>query len=189
MRSFSTSSSIILLALGITLGAASPSAASDAWPQRPVKLIVQVGPGVGVDIAARLYAERLAELWKQPVVVENRPGGGGLVAAAAFAHTHDDHALLFGPAAPISVFPYLYDNISYNPARDLVPISWGAETFIALTASAASQMNSLNEMKMRARQQPHKLNYHVIARRVSNTVRRFSAKLRPRYGSNSLCPG
>ena len=125
--------------------------AADPWPQRPVKIIVQVGPGVGVDISARFYAERLAELWKQPVVVENRPGGNGLIGTATFVRAHDDHTLLFSPAAPISVFPYLYDNLGYDPARDLVPVSLGAETFAALAASASSKIDKIDELEVRGR--------------------------------------
>lgn len=160
MRAMSNAFSVMLLALGGTFSVAAPAAADDSWPQRPVHVIVQVGPGTGVDIPARLYAARLAERWKQPVIVENRPGADGLIGTAGFARMHDDHTLLFGPAAPISVFPYIYNNLGYDPTRDIVPISRGAETFVAMTASAASKINSLGELVARARVQPGKLNYH-----------------------------
>ena len=160
MRAMSNAFSVMLLALGGTFYVAAPAAAEDSWPQRPVHVIVQVGPGTGVDIPARLYAARLAERWKQPVIVENRPGADGLIGTADFARMHDDHTLLFGPAAPISVFPYIYNNLGYDPTRDIVPISRGAETFVAMTASAASKINSLGELVARARAQPGKLNYH-----------------------------
>src|SRR5579863_1133227 len=90
-----------------------PAAAAQAWPQRPVHVIVQVGAGSGVDLTARLYAEQLAARWKQPVIVEDRPGANGLIGTGAFAASHDDHVLLFGPAAPISVFPYVYAKLPY----------------------------------------------------------------------------
>jgi tripartite-type tricarboxylate transporter receptor subunit TctC len=162
MRAMSNALSIVLLALGGTFYVAAHAAAEDSWPRRPVHVIVQVGPGTGVDIPARLYAERLAERWKQPVIVENRPGANGLLGTADFARRHDDHTLLFGPAAPISVFPYVYNNLGYDPAHDIVPISRGVETFVAMTASTASKVGSLGELVALARAQPGKLNYHAL---------------------------
>ena len=74
----------------------SPAPASaQNYPQRPVRFILQFGPGAGVDITARLLADRLSKRWGQPVVVENRPGGDGLVAINAFISANDDHTLLF----------------------------------------------------------------------------------------------
>ncbi|MGZ9112798.1 MAG: hypothetical protein ACXW3X_17455, partial [Rhodoplanes sp.] len=67
--------------------AVSPSQA-EPWPQRPVKFILPLGPGAGVDVTARLVADRLAKRWDQPVVVENRPGGDGIVAITAFIGAH-----------------------------------------------------------------------------------------------------
>src|SRR5215831_5663367 len=73
-----------------------PMKAADSWPQRPVKLILPLGAGSGADIGARLIAEKLAAKWGQAVVVENRPGGDGIVAISAFINAHDDHVLFFG---------------------------------------------------------------------------------------------
>ena len=138
------------LRLAVTFSvAASPAAADDSLAARgQFHVIVQVGPGTGVDIPARLYAGAIGRAWKQPVIVENRPGADGLIAdrRRSPARTTTTRCCSV-PAAPISVFPYLYDNLGYDPARDLVPISRGAETFVALTASAASQMNSLGELE------------------------------------------
>ncbi|TMJ88674.1 MAG: hypothetical protein E6G78_09025 [Alphaproteobacteria bacterium] len=87
------------LALGLVSAlvlAAEPTAAQ-IWPQRPVRFIVTLGAGSGVDIGTRLIADRLARRWGQPVVVENRPGGDGLVAISAFVGANDDHVLLAAP--------------------------------------------------------------------------------------------
>ena len=72
-----------------------PSTAADAWPNRPVRFIITLGPGSGVDIGARLFADKLSAKWGQPVVVENRPGGDGMVAITSFLQAQDDHVLLF----------------------------------------------------------------------------------------------
>jgi tripartite-type tricarboxylate transporter receptor subunit TctC len=133
--------------------------AAEPWPQRPVRLIVPIAAGTGSDIAARQFAERLAERWKQPVVVENRPGADGLVGTVAFAAMRDDHVLLFSPAAPISVFPQVHEKLPYDPARDIVPIASATNTFVMLAASAALKVHSLKELVALARSRPGTLNW------------------------------
>jgi tripartite-type tricarboxylate transporter receptor subunit TctC len=81
-----------------------------AWPMRPVKFILTLGAGSGADIGARLFADRLVQRWDQPVVVENRPGGDGLVAINAFVGAHDDHQLLFSPTSSFTAHPFLHDH-------------------------------------------------------------------------------
>ena len=90
---------LLALVLGLLAAAvlADAARAASAWPTRPVKLILTLGAGSGSDIGARLFADRLSRKWGQPVIVENRPGGDGLVAINAFVTAHDDHVLLFAP--------------------------------------------------------------------------------------------
>lgn len=137
----------------------SASVLAQSWPERPVRLIVPVGVGSGPDVAARLYGQRLAALWKQPVIVKNRPGADGVVGVSAFTSLHDDHALLFSPAAPISVFPYTHDKLGYDATRDLMPISSASDTFGALAVRASLNIGSMNDLLALARQQPGKLNW------------------------------
>jgi tripartite-type tricarboxylate transporter receptor subunit TctC len=139
---------------------AAPSVAAP-WPQRTVRVVVPIGVGTGVDIAARLFSARLAERWKQPVVVENRPGADGFIGTAAFAAMHDDHVLLYMTAAAIAVYPVTRDKLPYDPGRDVVPISSTASGFVAVSASAASKIGSLGELVNRARSHPGKLNYYA----------------------------
>jgi tripartite-type tricarboxylate transporter receptor subunit TctC len=88
----------MLAALLTTLFAAAPVAAQ-SWPTRPVKFILTLGPGSGADIGARLLADRLTKKWDQPIVIENRPGGDGILAINAFVSAQDDHILLFAPSS------------------------------------------------------------------------------------------
>jgi tripartite-type tricarboxylate transporter receptor subunit TctC len=92
---------------------------------------VPFGPGAGADIGARLLAERLPARWGKPLVIENRPGGDGLVAIQAFLSAGDDHTLLFTPSGNFTVHPYQYDKLPYTPA-DLVPIARVSNTILAV---------------------------------------------------------
>jgi len=139
------------------LGAASPSPA-ETWPQRNVRFIVPLGPGSGSDIAARLLADRLAARWGKAVVVENRPGGDGIVGISAFVGAHDDHTLLFTPSSTFTAHPYLHDKLPYDDA-DLAPIARVSNTMVALLAPAAMKVGSLAELFAQARERPGRLNW------------------------------
>src|SRR5262245_36137540 len=117
-------STIIILA-ALVLSTAPLSA--QPWPQRSVRLIVPIAAGSSPDVAARVFAEHLSARWGKAVVVENRPGADGLTGTTAFAAAQDDHALLFTGAAPISVYPFVQEKLSYDPARDVLPVSIRSE--------------------------------------------------------------
>jgi tripartite-type tricarboxylate transporter receptor subunit TctC len=137
-----------------------PSVAQ-TWPDRPVKFILPLGPGSGADIGARLFADRLTARWGQPVVVENRPGGDGVIAINAVLSAKDDHTLLWGPTASIVGHPYVLDKLPYDP-KDLVPVARVTSTVVVIAAPASSNVNSLKELFDRARQQPGKMNWTSV---------------------------
>jgi len=134
---------------------------AEAWPQRTVHLIVPTGPGSSVDIGARLFARRLADRWKHPVIIENRPGAEGVIGVSAFVNMHDDHALLVSFAGPISILPVTQHKLPYDPVHDLVPISSSTDNFATVAAAASWKIGSLSELVSLARAQPGKLNYHA----------------------------
>jgi tripartite-type tricarboxylate transporter receptor subunit TctC len=157
------------LAFGVAFGllamlvlAPKPSTAQTStaqiWPQRTVKLIVTLGPGSGVDIGTRLVADRLSRRWGQPVVVENRPGGDGLVAISAFVGANDDHVLLAAPSGSFTAHPLIYKNLPYKPA-DLLPIARVSNTIIVMGVPASLEVKSLAELVAMARAEPGKLNW------------------------------
>src|SRR5262249_47851110 len=115
--------------------AAKPSTAQ-TWPHRTVKFIVMLGPGSGVDIGTRLIADRLSRRWGQPVVVENRPGGDGLVAISAFVGANDDHVLLAAPSGSFTAHPFIYKNLPYK-AADIVPIARVSNTIVVMAVPAS----------------------------------------------------
>jgi len=138
--------------------ALSTASAQMSWPQRNVRFIVPLGPGSGADIGARLFADKLTARWGKPVVVENRPGGDGIVAIAAFVSAHDDHTLLFTPAATFTAHPFLHDKLPYEQA-DLLPIARVSNTLVAIVAPVSLKVGSLTELVDIARAQPGKLNW------------------------------
>ena len=128
------------------------------YPTRIVRFIIPYGPGSASDITARLFADRLSARWGKPVVVENRPGGDGLVAIGAFVAAHDDHTLFFGPAATFVVHPYQYDKLPYDAERDLLPIASVSTVVLAMSTSPALKLGSVGELVALARAEPGKLN-------------------------------
>jgi tripartite-type tricarboxylate transporter receptor subunit TctC len=147
------------VALALVANAAGPaSAAAQTYPTRTVRFIIPFGPASASDITARLFADRLTTRWGKPVVVENRPGGDGLVAIGAFTGANDDHTLLFGPAGTFAVHPYEYDKLPYDAERDLLPISNVSTIILAFSTPASLKIGSVGEFVALARAQPGKLN-------------------------------
>jgi tripartite-type tricarboxylate transporter receptor subunit TctC len=127
-----------------------------------VRFIVTLGPGSGVDIGARLVADRLPARWGKPVVVENRPGADGLVAIQAFINAADDHTLLFTPAGSFTVHPLQYSKLPYVP-EDLVPIARVSNTILAIAVPTSLNIGSLAEFVKLARAESGKLNAAVVS--------------------------
>jgi tripartite-type tricarboxylate transporter receptor subunit TctC len=145
---------------------------AQSWPQRTVKFVVPLGPASGVDIGARLFADRLSARWGQSVVVENRPGGDGMVAINAFLGAGDDHTLLFAPTSSFTAHPFLYDKLSYD-ARDFVPIARVSNTLIAMAVPASLNVASMQELVALIRARPGKLNWAGITGAVDLVITGF----------------
>ena len=152
-----------ILALVLALAALQPQAQAQtpAWPQRPVRLILPLGPGAGVDITARLVGDKLAARWGQPVVVENKPGGDGVVAITSFTGAKDDHVLLMSPTSSFTQHPWTHEKMPYD-ARDLVPIVRMTNTIVTVAVPASSPINSVADMVAYAKANPGKLNWATI---------------------------
>jgi len=144
---------LVALALGATASNAEP------WPQRTVRVIVPLPPGTATDLVARLFAERLSERWRQPVVIENRQGADGVPAVSGFVSARDDHTLLCSFAGIITINPLIYEKLPYDPARDLVPVASVSDNFIGIAVPAMLKVNSLDEFVRFARTRPGKLNW------------------------------
>jgi tripartite-type tricarboxylate transporter receptor subunit TctC len=134
-------------------------AMAQSWPTHTVRMITPLGPGSGMDVAARLFAEKLSAKWGQPVVVENRQGADGILAVQSFLTDRDNHSLIFGFAGLISINPLIHDKLPYDPERDIVPVASAIDSTLALTASATLNVSTLAEFVAAAKTQPGKINW------------------------------
>src|SRR5208337_4205975 len=146
------------LVLGASLELIGGAAAQQMFPTRTVRFILPFGPASASDAAARLFAERLSARWGKPVVVENRPGGDGLVSLDAFVGAHDDHTMWFGPAGTFNVLPYQHDKLPLDLKRDLNPIASVSEVVLAVSTPVSMNVKSIDELVEMSRAQPEKLN-------------------------------
>ncbi len=144
--------------LALATSSFSSAQAQPAYPAQTVRLILPYGPASATDITARLFADRLSQKWGKPVVVENRPGGDGLVSLKAFVDAHDDHTLWMGPAGAFNVLPYEHDTLPFDPQRDITPIVSVVDVVLAVSMPTSMNINSVDEMVSLARKEPGKLN-------------------------------
>lgn len=158
---FNLRHSIFALIFGgvAVLAALAPSfAQAPSWPQRQVRFILPIGPGSGVDITARLLADKLAAKWGHPVVVENRPGGDAFVAITSVINANDDHVLLYAPASTFTAHPLLHAKLPYD-INDLAPVSRITNTIIGIAVPVTLGVNNLKELAAKIKAEPGKLNY------------------------------
>ena len=154
----------LLIALAALCAASAMNPASaQSYPQRPVRFILQFGPGAGVDITARMIADRLSQRWGKAVVVENRPGGDGLVAINAFTSANDDHTLLFVPTSAFTAHPYTHDKLPYDSERDLIPIVSVTTIVVAFAVPGNSRSQVAERIRGAARAKPDTLNVAAAA--------------------------
>jgi tripartite-type tricarboxylate transporter receptor subunit TctC len=149
----------LALALVLILSVGAAELHAQTYPQRTVKFILPFGPGSGTDITARLVADKLSARWGKAAVIENRPGGDGLVAINAFIAANDDHSLLWVPVGTFAVHPYEKDKLPYDAEQDLLPISNVTALFLAATTSNAMNAGSLRDLVSLLRANPDKFNW------------------------------
>ena len=132
----------------------------DTWPSRPITLVVASGPGSGVDIAAREMAQKISIALKQPVVVDNKPGGSGMLAGGTVARAKaDGYTLLYSNASFVAVAPAVLKSMSYDPVKDLTPIAQTAAGGILLLVNKDVPANNLKELVALVKANPDKYSY------------------------------
>ncbi|MCC6473898.1 MAG: tripartite tricarboxylate transporter substrate binding protein [Burkholderiales bacterium] len=146
--------------LAATILAAPILAAAQAFPTKPVRVVVPLEPGGAVDIAARNLQPRMQEFLGQPILIENRGGAAGQIGTQAVARAAPDgYTILFtiGGAHVLSMFAY--KNLPYHPVKDFTPITSIADTVLAISARASFPAGSVREMIEYARRNPGKVSY------------------------------
>jgi tripartite-type tricarboxylate transporter receptor subunit TctC len=136
------------------------AAHAQSWPSKPVRLVVAYPPGGGIDVMARQIAEKLTTQWKQPVVVENRPGANTIVATEAVAKAAPDgYTLLMTTDATFSINPHLYAKLPFDTQRDFIPVTMLVLLQQLLVAHPSMPFNTLNELIKAAKAKPGSINY------------------------------
>ncbi len=149
---------IILVAALIAEVSVAQRASAQAFPSRTVKFILPFGPASGTDIVARMVGEKLSARWGKPVVIENRPGGDGLVSINAFTSANDDHTLLWVPVGVFAVHPFEREKLPYDADRDLLPIVGVTSLALATSAPESLKTPTLRDFIALAKANPGKFN-------------------------------
>ena len=135
-------------------------ARADDFPTKPITLVVPFTPGGSIDMLARLVAQQASATLGQPIVIDNRSGAGGLIAAAAVAKAEPDgYTLLMASAAQVTIPPWINRSLSFDPPRDLVPVAHLADTPMVLIVSASSKAQTVGDFVAMARANRGGLNY------------------------------
>ena len=153
---------MLRILLAVVALAAPLAAHAQAWPQKPVKFILSLGPGSGADITGRMLADRLSKQWGQPVVVENRPGADAVLAINAVIAAKDDHTFLYGPSGSFVGHPFVLDKVPYD-RNELLPVARVSNTVVVLAVPASLKVQSLKELMQMAKEEPGKLNYASVS--------------------------
>ena len=156
----------VLTALFLTLSGA---ATAQSYPEKPVKLVVPFPPGGPTDGMARIIGQKLAEKWGQPVIVENRGGAGGAIAAETAAKSPPDgYTLFFGTTGTQTINPSLYAKLPYDPVKDFAPISMVATATNVLVVHPGLPVKSVKELIEYAKANPGKLTFGSAGSGSSN---------------------
>lgn len=148
---------------------------AQGWPERQVKLVVGFPPGTGPDVAARALAQRLGEQLRQSVVVDNRAGAGGQIAAQGVAKSAaDGYTLLLGEVGAISIAPAAYGKLPYDPAKELQPVSEIVRSDFVLVVPATSPAKDIKAFLSDAKQKEERVNFGTFG---AGTPGHFGAEM------------
>jgi tripartite-type tricarboxylate transporter receptor subunit TctC len=141
------------------LAVVSLGAIAQAYPSRPIRVVVPFTPGTGMDIIARNVGPRLSERLGQPVVIDNRPGASGNLGAELVARAAPDGHTVMVSGNPLITSPHLYRNVPYKPLTDFAPISLAAWGTLMLVTHPSTKINSVSDLIAQAKSAPGKITY------------------------------
>lgn len=143
-------------------GAATPALAQDAYPSRPVRIVVPFSPGGAADIMSRLLAERLTAKLGQTVIVENKPGGGTMIASDYVARAAPDGYTLLMAASSLGIAPSTYAKVNYDPIKDFTPVSQVASVVHVLEVHPSIPAKNVGELIAYLKANPGKVSYGSV---------------------------
>jgi tripartite-type tricarboxylate transporter receptor subunit TctC len=144
--------------LAIATGAAAQTPAD--YPNRPIRIIVPQAAGSGVDLQARVLAQKMGELWGQQGVVENRPGANAIIGMEAAAKASPDgYTLVYAPVSSVTTNAFIYKKLPYDALRDFAPITQTTANPLGAVVNPASGIKSIKDLVERAKANPGQLNY------------------------------
>ena len=144
----------------LAVGTAAAQERPDAFPSRSIKIVVPFPAGGPSDVLARMIGQKMSEDWRQPVVVENRPGANTVLGAQQVAKAAPDgYTLLMAIDSTLTMNQYLYRTPPYDPLNDFAPITLTTKTIQLLIVNAASDVKTVQDLIAKAKAQPGKLNY------------------------------
>ena len=147
---------VTLLALASGAAAQAP----DNFPNRPIRMIVPQAAGSGVDLQARVIAQKLGDMWGQQVIVDDRPGANAIIGMELAAKAPaDGYTMVYAPITSVTTNPFIYKSIPYNPLRDFAPITQTTENPMGLVANPDSGIKTIKDVVTRAKAKPGELNY------------------------------
>lgn len=147
------------LAAALLLAVGGPAAAQDAWPTKPVRIVVPFAPGGSTDVIARMLGQRLSTLWGQPVVIDNRAGAGGNVGADVVAKSPGDGYTLLMASGSITINPSLYKKMPFDTKKDLAPITNVAQGPMLVVVRDGSPYKTLKDLIDAAKARPGSINF------------------------------
>ena len=147
--------------LAVVLMCAVPAVhAQQAYPTKPIRIIILVVPGGGADITTRTVGQKLTEAWGQQVIVDNRPGANGIVGMDIAAHANNDgYTLVLGTIGPVAVNPSLYKKLPYDPVADFTPVARAVSALNVLVVHPSVPAKSVKELIAHAKANPGKLTF------------------------------
>jgi tripartite-type tricarboxylate transporter receptor subunit TctC len=151
---------VALAALCLSFFARVPALAQAEYPNRPIRIVVGFTPGGGNDIIARVFGQKLSESLGQPVIIENKPGAGAILATEYVARSAPDgYTLLVGASGAMVINPAVYEKLNYETMRDFKPVSELGSFPLILIVNAKSPFKSLADLVAYAKANPDKANY------------------------------
>ena len=148
---------VVLTATVLQPCAAHAQGAAEAYPARPVRVVIGLAPGGGTDIQARLFAQKLSENFNRPFVVENRTGAGGTVAYAQVAKSPPDGYTLMGVTSGYTITPAVYAKLPYDPVKDFAPVSLVVQAPFLLLTHPSLPVRTVKDLLALARAKPGSL--------------------------------